>query len=91
MQADTITARIRKFIFATFPLARKQDIKSDDGLLESGVIDSLGVLEIVTFLEHEFQIILTDDELLPENFQSIASLTAFVNSKINSSSSVQVG
>lgn len=81
MQSDTITLRIRKFLAEHFPLTR--NIGNSSRLLGNGLLDSLAILDVVTFLEKEFQITVTDEELLPENFQSIDSLTAFVQGKLN--------
>ena len=74
--------RIVGFILEKFPLARKHPIASDDNLLENGIIDSLGILDLVSFLEQEFGIVVADDELIPENFQSVARLTGFVEQKV---------
>ena len=74
MKKDVIT----NFILGHFPLAKKRNIKDDDHLLEAGIVDSLGVLELVTFLERGFKITVLDDELTPENFKSIDSLVSFV-------------
>ena len=76
--------RIRQFIIEHFPLARKQAIIEDDSpLIDSGIIDSLGVLDLVSFIEKEFKITIADEDLMAENFESIASMTAFVQSKGN--------
>ena len=64
-----------------FPLLRKRSLRHDDQLLQSGLVDSLGIIEVVTFLEREFQITVTDEDLLPENFQSIECIGALVQSK----------
>lgn len=83
-QMLAVSHRIRQFIIKHFPLARKQSIIEDDSpLLDSGIIDSLGVLEVVSFIEKEFKIMISDEDLLHENFESIASMTAFVQNKIN--------
>ena len=74
---------VRKFIVQKFPLARRRNISDTDNLLETGVIDSLGVLEIVTFLREEFSLEVEDDELTPENFQSIRSIAGFVRQRIS--------
>ena len=74
--------RIRAFIMDKFPLARKKPIAAEDDLLESGIIDSLGILDLVSFLEQEFGIVVADDELVPEHFQSIDCLTRFVEHKV---------
>ena len=71
--------RIRTFLEGQFPQAKKVDDKTS--LLESGVLDSLGILEVVSFLEQEFGLQIQDDELLPENFQSVESLSSFVLNK----------
>jgi acyl carrier protein len=73
--------RIREFVFMKFPLARKREIKDADPLIEDGIIDSMGVQDLVGFLEHEFGVEVSDEELLPENFHSIEQLAAFVSTK----------
>lgn len=74
--------RIVGFILDKFPLARKRPIAGDDNLLESGIIDSLGILDLVSFLEQEFGVVVADDELIPENFQSVDRLRLFVEQKV---------
>ncbi|ALA59779.1 acyl carrier protein [Nitrospira moscoviensis] len=75
--------RILNFVLDKFPLARKKPITAEDDLLESGIIDSLGILDLVSFLEQEFGIIVADDELIPDHFQSVLRLTQFVEHKVN--------
>jgi acyl carrier protein len=82
-QTQTIEGRIREFILKTFPLARKHGVKETDKWLETGMLDSLGILDLVHFLEEDFSIRVSDEELLPENFQSLSSVTEFVKSKLN--------
>lgn len=86
MQADMVSKNIKDFIMKNFPLARNRNINEADPLLESGILDSLGILEIVTYIENEFQIVLNDEDLVPENFQSIACIVSFVQSKYHNSS-----
>ena len=74
-------ARLRDFVLKTFPLARKNGIKEGEKWLETGVMDSLGILDLVQFLEKEFAIQVSDDELLPENFESLSAVVSFVNSR----------
>jgi acyl carrier protein len=78
MTGNHLDSKIRGFILEKFPLARKQQIKGSDALLESGILDSLGILDLVTFLEQEFSITIADDELVPDNFQTIDGIVAFV-------------
>lgn len=81
MAGNHINVQIRNFILDKFPLARKQQIKDSDPLLESGVLDSLGVLDLVSFVEQEFSVHVADEELVPENFQTIDRIAAFVEGK----------
>jgi acyl carrier protein len=81
MTEDHVKTKIRNFIFAKFPLARKQHLNDGDALLESGVLDSLGVLDLVHFAEQEFAIQIVDEELTPENFQTVDCIANFVRGK----------
>lgn len=81
MAEDRVNAQIREFIMEKFPLAKRHHLKDSDALLETGIVDSLGVLDVVAYLEQEFSIGVADDELVPENFQSIEKLSAFVRRK----------
>lgn len=78
---STLAEQIRSFVLAKFPLAKKRGLTNNDNLLDSGIVDSLGILDLVSFVEQEFHITVADDELIPENFQSLDSITAFVENK----------
>ncbi len=74
--------RIRAFLDENFPPATDGQVHPADlSLLESGVIDSMGVLLLVTWLEQEFGLVVDDDEVLPENLDSIAAIDGFVARK----------
>jgi acyl carrier protein len=78
---NTIKEPIRLFIIQKFPAARKRRLQDDMPLLESGIVDSLGILDVVAFLETSFLIQVSDDELTPDNFGNINCLTSFVEKK----------
>jgi acyl carrier protein len=82
MTNDEIQARLRQFILKQFPAARKREIGSDDSLLEAGIVDSLGVIEIVSMIEQDLGVTLEDDELMPEHFASIAAISKLIHSKM---------
>jgi acyl carrier protein len=82
-EGNSTNARIQSFIVQKFPAARKRGIDENLPLLESGIIDSLGVLDVVAFLEKSFMIQLSDDELTPENFGTIKRMVSFVEKKRN--------
>jgi len=73
---------IRDFILETFPPGRGDfRLDEDTSFLESGVIDSTGVLELVAFLEDDFGIVVEDSELVPENLDSINNICRYLESK----------
>ena len=84
MEQDLVSERIRNFLGQHFPATR--NVQDEQSLLGGGLIDSLGILEVVTFLEKEFGFVVSDEELLPENFESVRSLSNFVQQKRNGAS-----
>ena len=73
---------ITSFVVETFPTGSPEiRIEEDTSFLESGLIDSMGVLELVDFLESQFGIAVEDSELVPENLDSIRSICRYLESK----------
>lgn len=72
---------LAEFIKETFLFGQEITFSADDSFLEMGIIDSTGVLELVMFLEGNFGISVADDELAPENLDSINSIVRFVDGK----------
>ena len=74
---------LREFIFKNF---LKEDtartLLDDDSFIDNGIIDSVGVLELVAFIEETYGFRVEDEEIVPENFDSIAKLDMFVRSKL---------
>lgn len=78
----TIDAEIRGFIAENFLFTDDASgLEADASLLEQGLIDSTGVLELVAFLEDRFGLSVADAEIVPENLDSVAALVAFVTRK----------
>ncbi|MBN2171177.1 MAG: acyl carrier protein [Candidatus Krumholzibacteriota bacterium] len=77
-------AKIRQFIVDTF-LAGKDDpdFGNDDSLLDTRILDSTGMVELVEFVEDEFGVTVDDSELTPENLDSVMRVAAFVGRKVN--------
>ena len=76
--------RVRSFIIKSFLFGDDNGLKDDASFLDEGVIDSTGVLELVAFLEEDFGITVEDDELVPENLDSIDNVVDYLGKKINS-------
>lgn len=79
-----IAQQIRQFVSENFLFGQSADqLKDGDSFLDNGIIDSTGVLELVTFLEETFPVKIEDEELVPDNLDSINSLVRFLESKLN--------
>ena len=72
---------IRKFIHENFILDEGAPLQDEDSLLEKGIIDSTGVLELVAFIEEKYGITVEDEELTPENLDSIRNIAEFIRQK----------
>ena len=75
-------ATIKNFIIDNFLFGDDEGLEDDVSFLEEGIIDSTGILELITFLEEDFSIEIDDEEMLPENLDSINNVLAFLNKKI---------
>ena len=78
--------KVRIFIVETFLFGDGSSLKDDSSFLQERIVDSTGILEIITFLESQFSIKIEDDELLPENLDSLNNIDAFLRRKMASSS-----
>ena len=79
-------AKVRKFIETNFYVPEGEALPDDGSLLDRGVIDSTGVLELIGFLQDEFGIEVSDDEMVPNNLDSIAKIESYLTRKLNRSS-----
>jgi acyl carrier protein len=77
-----VVSKIMAFMQERFPRARQTKLSIDDSLLDSSIIDSMGILELVNFIESEFSITVDGEDLLPENFQTVMALATFVQTKL---------
>ncbi len=80
MQLDSIRNQIREYIINDI-LFHSVEIEGDTSLLGEGILDSTGGLEMVLFLESHFGIDVEEDDVVPENFDSLNALSAFVERK----------
>jgi len=79
-----VATKIREFITESFLFGQDDpSLGNGDSLLENGVIDSTGVLELVEFLEEGFGVAVADQELIPENLDSIERIAGFVQGKLD--------
>lgn len=78
----SIEAEVRQYLMENMLFGQKEvELGGDTSFLESGIIDSTGVLELVQFLEEKFQVKVEDEDLIPANLDSVNALTRFVENK----------
>jgi acyl carrier protein len=77
-----IAASIRSYIVNEFLLGSGASFGNDTSLVEGGVVDSMGIMEVVDFIEDEFGITIAESELLTENFGSVTQMATFVAGKL---------
>ena len=77
-----IEQKLRGYILENFLFTNDQSaLNNEDSFLEKGIIDSTGILEVIYFLEDEFSIKINDEEMLPENLDSVNNIVNFVTQK----------
>jgi acyl carrier protein len=80
--SDNVAQSVRAFIVERFLFGQGgEDLKDSDSLLQKGIIDSTGALEVVSFLEETYGISVEDKELVPDNLDGIGRIAAFVARK----------
>jgi len=78
----SIQNQIKTYILENFLFSDNgYELAEDASFLEEGIVDSTGVLELVMFVEEAFNIAVEDEEIVPENFDSIGQLTAYIRRK----------
>ena len=79
---ERFESAVREFIAENFLFRADADISNNQSLLDTGVIDSTGVLELIAFLETTYGITVADDEIVPENLDSVDNMTKYLAAKL---------
>ena len=80
--SDVLRDRIQKFILENYLFTSDTSVLAlDDSLLGRGIVDSTGMLEIIMFIEEQLGVTVKDEEMVPENLDSVNRIAAFVESK----------
>ena len=78
----SIEETMRNYILENYLFTDDQSaLSSSDSFMEKGIIDSTGILEVIYFLEDELGVMVEDEEMIPENLDSVDNIVAFVNKK----------
>jgi acyl carrier protein len=76
------TIKIRKFILENFIFTDDETkLSNDASFLKEGIVDSTGILELMAFISDDFHITFEDDEIIPDNLDSVNSVTSFISRK----------
>src|SRR5690242_17215767 len=78
---DRADARIRHFIEENYLFGESGAWKDSDSFLEGGILDSTGILQLIAFLGETYRITVADEEIIPENLDSIEKVAAYVERK----------
>jgi acyl carrier protein len=82
MSENSPKQKIREFIVENFLFGSDDGLEDETSFLEGGIIDSTGILELVAYLEEQFGISVQDEELIPENLDSINNVAAYLQKKL---------
>ena len=78
----SIEKKLRSFVLENFLFTDDDEaLNNSDSFLALGIVDSTGIMEVILFIEEEFEITVANDEMVPENLDSIQSLVAYVTRK----------
>ena len=79
---NEIKQKIRDFVVENFLFGDDGQLEDQTSFLEEGIIDSMGILELVDYIDKEFNITIADEELLPENLDSINNIAGYLGGKL---------
>jgi len=83
MNTEQIQEQVRDFLINNFIFDPSAQLGTEDSLMENGVVDSTGILEVIMWVEQNFGIHVEDSEVLPENFDSIGNITRYAQRKMS--------
>jgi acyl carrier protein len=88
MTTEQIQEEVREFLINNFIFDSSVQLGTEASLMENGVVDSTGILEVIMWVEQNFGIHVEDSEVLPENFDSIGNISRYAERKIGAKSPV---
>ena len=83
MHTPDIEREVHSFVITNFLFGQPLDLQPEDSLLGRGLIDSTGVLELVAFLEEHYAITVEDEEVIPDNLDSVKNVATYVTKKLS--------
>jgi len=81
MASEELVGKVRAYVLSNFPVADPGAVTNDASLMELGIVDSTGLLEVFEWLRDEFGIEVLDAEMLPENFDAVVRIADYIGRK----------
>ncbi len=81
LTTSDIKSKLREFIKNNFLLGNDTSLNDEDSFMGKGIVDSTGILEVVSFVEENFNFKIPDEDLMPENLDSINNLVIYITKK----------
>jgi acyl carrier protein len=92
LSIEQVSGIIRKYLLENYLFGySEEELRNDSSFLEFGILDSTGIIELVTFVERKFKIQVLDEDILPENLDSIDCISRYVHNRLNADLDVAVG
>ncbi|RMF56301.1 MAG: acyl carrier protein [Calditrichaeota bacterium] len=85
MEPKKVAKEIRDFLYEENLKSEFENLSDDDSLLEMGIIDSVKMLDLIEYIENQYEIQVDEDDMIPENFDSINAIVAYIQSRKNGS------
>jgi len=82
-------SKIREFVVQNFLFGDGKSLREDTSLMEESIMDSTGILELLFFLEETFGISVEDEELVPENMDSLRNIARFIDQKLGGNTTAE--
>jgi len=79
---STIATDVRNFVITNYLLGRENGFSNDASFMDEGIIDSTGILELVSHLEESYGIVIPEEELIPDNLDSVNRIAAYLAKKL---------
>jgi acyl carrier protein len=83
LTSSNVAQEVRQFILSSFLYGQERSFSDDDSFMGEGIVDSTGVLQLVEFLEETYGITVEDEELRPENLDSLNNVSTYLARKLN--------
>ena len=87
MNSERIATRVIAYLSETKGVSDAAQVNADTPLIRSGLVDSLGMEDLIVFLEDSFGIAVEDEDLMPDNFETATAIASFVQRKLGTGSS----